>query len=121
MIVAYWIVAGLLAAVYLYGGVTKLVQSPEKLAPMAPWAQSIPLPRVRLIGLAEVLGAAGLIVPPLVRIAPWLALAAAIGLVLLQAVALAFHLARGERSVGINVALLIAAVATVWLATTWLA
>ncbi len=121
MIIAYWIGAGLLAAVYAYGGVTKLVQSPEKLAPMSPWASSVPLPRVRLIGLAELLGAVGLIVPPLVGIAPWLALAAAIGLVLLQVAAIAFHLARGERSVGMNVALLVAAAATVWLATSHLA
>ena len=44
-----------------------------------------PMPLVRLIGTLEALGAAGMILPPLTGIASWLAIAAAIGLVLIRA------------------------------------
>jgi hypothetical protein len=121
MDVAYWIVAALLAVFYLYAGGKKAAQSQERLRPMMGWVDSVPMPLVRLIGTLEVLGAAGLILPPLTGIAPWLAIAAAIGLVLIQVGGIAVHLSRGEaRLIGLNIALLLAAGATAWLATTWL-
>ena len=79
------------------------------------------MPLVRTIGVLEILGAAGLILPPLTGIAPWLAIAAAIGLVLIQAGGIVVHLSRGEaRLIGLNIALLVAAAAAAWLGTTWL-
>jgi len=121
MIVAYWVVAGLLALLYLYSGGVKVVQSTEKLRPMMAWVDTMPLGLVRTIGALEVLGAIGLILPPLTSIASGLALAAAIGLVLVQIGAITLHLRRGEAKViGFNIILLAAAGATVWLATTWL-
>lgn len=83
---------------------------------MMGWVDTVPMPLVRLIGVLEVLGAAGLILPPLTGIAPWLAIAAAIGLVLIQIGGIAVHLSRGEaRQIGLNIALLAAAAATAWL------
>lgn len=121
MTVAYWIVAGLLALFYLYSGGIKVVQSKEKLRPMMAWVDAMSLGFVRTIGVLETLGALGLILPPLAGIAPWLALAAAIGLVLVQVGGITLHLRRGEtKVVGLNIALLVAAGVTVWLATTWL-
>lgn len=120
MHVAYWIVAGLLALFYLYAGGVKLIQSREQLLPMMAWVDSTPMPAVRTIGAVEVLGAFGLILPPLTGIAPWLALAAAIGFVLLQIGATRVHLKRGDRRIELNIALQLTAAATVWLATTWL-
>ncbi|MFD5316661.1 DoxX family protein [Streptomyces sp. NPDC127098] len=120
MNVAYWIVAGLLAAFYLYGGVLKAVRSRDGLRPMMAWVDSTPMPAVRAIGLVEVLGAIGLVLPPLTGIAPWLALAAALGFVVLQLGAIPVHLRLGDRRLALNVTLLLAAVATGWLATTWL-
>jgi hypothetical protein len=118
---AYWIVAGLLAAFYLYAGGIKVVQSREQLQPMMGWVDRVPMPLVRTIGVLEVLGAAGLILPPLSGIAPGLAIAAAIGLVLIQIGGIAVHVSRGEtRQIGLNIALLAAAAVTVWLATAWL-
>ena len=76
MNIAFWIVAGLLALFYLYGGGIKLIRSKEQLQPMMQWVDSTPMPLVRTIGGIEVLGAAGLILPPLTGIAPVLALAA---------------------------------------------
>ncbi|TDC69409.1 DoxX family protein [Streptomyces hainanensis] len=120
MSVAYWIVAGPLAAFYLYGGALKVVRSRDGLRPMMAWVDSVPMPAVRALGLVEVLGATGLVLPPLTGVAPWLALAAASGFVVLQLGAIRVHLRLGDRRVALNVTLLLAALATGWPATTWL-
>ncbi|MEV0218338.1 DoxX family protein [Streptomyces sp. NPDC050704] len=121
MDVSYWIVAALLAVFYLYAGGKKVLQSQEQLQPMMGWVDRVPMPLVRLIGTLEVLGAAGMILPPLTDIAPWLATAAAIGLVLIQVGGIVVHVSRDEaRQIGLNIALLVAAAAAAWLGTTWL-
>lgn len=121
MEIAYWVVAGLLALFYAYGGGTKVVRSQEQLRPMMGWVDTIPMPLVRTIGVLEVLGAIGLILPPLTGIAPWLAVAAAIGLVLVQIGGIYVHVSRGEIKVlGLNVVLLVLAAVAAWLGTTWL-
>ncbi|MFJ6069839.1 DoxX family protein [Streptomyces sp. NPDC093065] len=120
MNVAYWLVAGLLAAFYLYGGGLKLVRSRERLRPMMAWVDSTPMPAVRAVGLLEVLGAAGLVLPPLTGVAPVLAAAAAVGFVVLQVGATAVHLRMGDRRVALNLTLLATAAVTARLATTWL-
>ena len=120
MRIAYWIVAGLLAVFYLYAGGKKAAQSKERLAPMMGWVDTVPMPVVRAIGAVELLGAAGLVLPPLTGIAPVLAMAAALGLLVLQLLATGLHLSRGEvKETGLNVALIALAAATAWLATTW--
>jgi len=119
MLVAYWIVAALLAAFYLYSGALKTVRSKEKLAPQMEWVDSMPLVAVRLIGIAEILGAVGLIVPPLTGVQPWLALPAAAGLALVQIGAIVVHLRRGDRAIAMNVVLLVLAGVTGWLGTVW--
>jgi hypothetical protein len=118
---AYWIIAGLLAAIYGFGGMKKLGQSRDQLRPMMGWVDTMPMPRVRLIGLLEVLGAVGLILPPLTGIAPAVAIVAAIGLVLIQIGAFRLHLSRHELSdLPLNVLLLAMAVAAAWLgASAW--
>ncbi|MET7644123.1 DoxX family protein [Streptomyces sp. NPDC005426] len=120
MEIAYWIVAGLLAAFYLYAGGKKAAQSKERLAPMMGWVDTVPMRLVRVIGVVEILGAAGLVLPPLTGIAPALATAAAVGLLVLQVLAAALHLSRGEvRETGLNAALVVLAAVAAWLATTW--
>ncbi|MFF1413898.1 DoxX family protein [Streptomyces sp. NPDC058289] len=117
---AYWIVAGLLALFYLYGGGVKVLRSREQLRPMMAWVDSTPMPAVRAIGVIEVLGAIGLVLPPLTGTAPWSALAAAIGFVVLQIGATVVHLRRGDRQIALNAGLFVAAAVTAWLATAWL-
>lgn len=117
MTVAYWIVAGLLAVFFLYSGVLKVVRTKEQLAPMMGWVDTVPMPVVRLIGAVEILGAIGLILPPLTGIAPGLAVAAAIGFVILQILAAALHLSRGEaKQSTMNVVLIVLAAVAAWLA-----
>jgi hypothetical protein len=121
MHVAYWIVAALLALFYLYAGGQKVARSKEQLQPMMGWVDTVPMPLVRAIGALEILGALGLILPPLTGIAPVLALVAALGLLLIQVGGIVVHLSRGETKViGLNVALLVTAAVTAWLATSWL-
>ncbi|MFH8587012.1 DoxX family protein [Streptomyces celluloflavus] len=120
MNVAYWIAAGLLALFYLYGGGMKMVRSRQQLRPMMAWVESTPMPVVRAIGVIEVLGAIGLILPPLTGIAPWLALAASTGFAVLQIGATGVHLSRADRQIALNITLMLTAAVTIWLATTWL-
>ncbi|HEX4189847.1 MAG TPA: DoxX family protein [Marmoricola sp.] len=123
MEIAYWIIAGLLAALYVFAGSKKLTGSQESLQPMMAWAgTTVPMPGVRAIGLVELLGAVGLILPPAIGVAPVLALAAAAGFLVLQILALRLHLSLGEslRESTINVVLIVGAAAAIWLSTTWL-
>ena len=87
-----WIVQTLLALVFLFAGGTKLVLPLEKLAGPVP----LPGPFVRFIGVAEMLGAIGLILPGLLRICPGLTPLAAIGLVTIMIGATAVTLAGGD-------------------------
>jgi uncharacterized membrane protein YphA (DoxX/SURF4 family) len=75
----------LLALLFLFAGGTKLVIPPDVLASMGSPNQ-IPLPGwlVRFVGVAEVLGALGLILPGLLRIKPILTPLAAAGLVVIM-------------------------------------
>ena len=56
MDIALWVVAGILAVVYLLVGAVKLLRG-RALAERMPWARDFPDVAIRLIGLAEVLGA----------------------------------------------------------------
>ncbi|MDY0816640.1 DoxX family protein [Kitasatospora purpeofusca] len=117
MNIAYWIVAVPLALFYLYAGTLKVTRGRDQLRPMMAWVDRIPLPALRALGTAEVLGATGLLLPPLTGIALPLAPAAAGGLVLLQAGAIAVHLAGGDRRIALNAGLVTSAAVTLWLAT----
>jgi hypothetical protein len=118
VVVGYWIAAGLLALLYLYAGAKKIAQSQEQLAPMMGWVDTVPMPAVRFIGAVEILGAAGLILPPATGIAPALAIAAAAGFVVLQVLAAGLHLSRREvKESSLNGVLIVLAAVAVWLAT----
>jgi uncharacterized membrane protein len=81
MTIALWIVNALLALVFLAAGAMKLARPKAALIERGMgWAQGVSDTNVKLIGLAEVLGAIGLILPLAVNIAPVLTPIAAIGL-----------------------------------------
>jgi hypothetical protein len=78
--VTLWVVQGLLAALFLFAGGMKLVLPIEAMAgPVA-----LPGLLLRFIGVAEVLGAVGLVVPGLLRIHAELTPVAAAGLVIIM-------------------------------------
>ena len=64
---------------------------------------------LKLIGILEILGAIGLILPQLTGIFPWLVTLSSFGLVLTMLVAMIVHLRRGDglKSVMINIILLL--------------
>lgn len=113
MEITYWITASLLALAYLAAGAQKTTRSQPQLAEAGiVWAAEFPLAAVRLIGVIELLGAIGLILPPLVDIARVLGPTAAVGLAVLQVGAVITHLIRREPKVlPINLVLLALAVA----------
>ncbi len=92
MTYALWIVQGLLALIFLFAGGMKLVLPVEVLT------KQMPLPGlfVGFIGVAEVLGAIGLILPGLLRIRPGLTPLAAGGLVIIMIGATVLTLAGGD-------------------------
>lgn len=113
MVVAYWIVAGLLAVANLAAGSFKISRSREKLVSSGmAWAGDFSAGAITLIGAAEMLGAIGLILPPLLGVAPILAPIAALGLTGLQLGAIATHVRRRETSVlPANIVLLLLGIA----------
>ncbi len=101
MNVALWALQSLLALAFLGAGANKLAQSREKLLahPMMGWAHDFTAGQVKLVGLAEVLGAVGLVVPSATGIAPVLTPVAAGCLALLMAGATWTHVRRKEPTV----------------------
>ena len=98
MSTAYWIVAGIAAFAFFGSGMMKLASSREKLLANKNmgWTADFTAPQIKLIGLAEVLGAAGLILPHALSIAEGLSKAAAVGLFLIMAGAVNTHRKRKE-------------------------
>ena len=98
MNLALWIVAGLLAVVYLVAGTGKLIVPKEKLAaaPGGGWVEDFSAGSVKAIGALEVLAAVGLVLPAATDIAPVLVPLATLGLVLIMVGAVITRLRRHE-------------------------
>src|SRR3954453_23059097 len=117
MNVVLWILAGLLAAMFLAAGAGKLMQSKEKLAasPNMAWAEDFSPEMLKVIGTLEVLAALGLILPAALDVAPMIVPLAALGLGLLMIGAVITHARRGEtKNIVINVVLLVMAAVVAW-------
>lgn len=93
---ALWIVQGFVALVVAITGSSKVVLPREKLARHMHWAASWPRERIKLLGLAEVAGAVGLVIPMATGIAPALTPIAAVCLAVLMAGAIQTHRRLGE-------------------------
>jgi uncharacterized membrane protein YphA (DoxX/SURF4 family) len=92
MNVALWIVQVLLAVAFTASGAMKILRPKPKLVEMGMgWAQSYPDAGVKAIGVAEVLGAIGLILPWATDIAPVLTPLAAVGLAIIMVGAAITH------------------------------
>ncbi len=113
--ITLWIAQVILAAMFLMSGFMKLSQLIDQLSKMLPWAAQVPEALVRFIGVAEVLGAVGLILPSLLRIQPKLTPIAAVGLALVMLFAVVFHISRGETPmIGMNFILIAIAAFIAW-------
>jgi uncharacterized membrane protein YphA (DoxX/SURF4 family) len=94
---ALWTAQLLLAAIFLVTGLTKLTQPRAQLAagPMS-WAADVDDVEFRTLGLLEVLGALGLVLPGVLGVAPLVTPLAAVGLALTMVGAIVTHIRMGE-------------------------
>lgn len=91
MPIALWVTSGLLALAMFGAGTMKIVTPRTKLMERMKWARTWTDGRVKLLGIAEVLGAIGLIVPQLTGILPILTPVAAMCLAVLMLGAVKTH------------------------------
>jgi hypothetical protein len=115
MNVFLWIVQAILAALFAMSGASKAIQQKDALAEKYTWMHDVSQATVRFIGVAELLGAVGLIVPAGAGIAVVLTPVAATGLAVLMFLAAALHIRRREaRGVWVCAVLLALAVLVAW-------
>lgn len=107
MNIALWIAQILLAAMYGMAGGMKTFRT-AKTKEQFPWATNRSEGFVRFVGISELLGALGLIFPIITGLMPWLTVLAAVGLTLIQLLAIfTEHLPKKEYNViPINVLLM---------------
>jgi len=106
---ALWIAAAFLAIVYVLLGARKLIQARVELIETMPWAEDFSSRSIIAIGIVEIVGALGLLLPELTLVLPELTVVAAFGLAALQVAAIIVLVRRGDRAIGINVVLLVLA------------
>jgi hypothetical protein len=93
-----WIVQAILAAIFAMSGLVKAIQPKDKLAGKYPWMRAISPAMVRFIGVMELLGAIGLVVPAAAGVASVLTPIAGTGLAVMMVLAAAMHIRRKEPS-----------------------
>lgn len=99
MNVALWIVTALLATAYLAGGVGKVVVPKEKIAAAGrsgEWVGNWSAGAVKAIGVLQILGAVGLVLPAVLNVVPVLVPVAAVGLMGIMIGATVVRVRRGE-------------------------
>ena len=115
--VSLWIAQVLLAVLFGMAGTMKTFMSvPDLVANGINYAADLPLWLLRFIGIAELSGAIGVIVPALTRVKPQLTWMAAAGLATIQVLAMCFHTSRGEflHVLPMNLILLTPALFVLW-------
>lgn len=113
-----WILQVLLALLFGIAGGMKVTQPKSKITanPNMAWANDFTETQIKGIGVLEVLGAIGLILPAITNILPQLTGLAGLGLALIMVGAIVVHYRRGETSaIVINVVLLVMAAAVAYL------
>jgi uncharacterized membrane protein len=109
-----WIAQVVLAFLFLLFGVTHLTRR-ESMRERVPWMWSLPREAMLVIGILDILGAIGLILPAVTRIQPWLTPLAALCLAVLMVFAIIFHARRGELpNITLNVILGLIAAFIAW-------
>lgn len=93
-----WIASGVLAAMMLIAGLTKSLRTKENLYESGlAYVEDLPARFVRVLGVAEVLGALGLVLPDIAGAAPVLVPVAALCVGVTMAAAVVVQARRGER------------------------
>jgi len=116
MNIALWIAAGVLAVAFLAVGGLKVSTPRAKLRERMAWVEDFTDGQVKAIGAIELLGAIGVVVPGILKIAPILVPLAATGLAITMLLAFVMHARRGEakESLGTNLVLFALALFVAW-------
>ena len=114
--IGLWVAQVLLALMFGAAGLMKLTTPMADLGAMMNWVTVSPEPLVRFIGLVEVAGAIGVVVPALTRILPFLTPLAAAGFAVIQVLAIGTHATLGETAstLPINILLLALTLFVAW-------
>lgn len=92
-----WILQALIAAVFLYSGVQKSIYSEQKLVANGnTGVEGLPTGLIRFIGISEILGTIGIILPLLLHILPILTAISAICFAVIMIPAAIIHYKRHE-------------------------
>jgi len=94
--VALWVAQLAIAMVFVMVGWMKVTIPIPELGAMMPWAEELPSHFVRAVGMIDIAGGIGILLPALTRVKPGLTVLAAVGCVALQICAIVFHISRGE-------------------------
>ncbi|HEY8637069.1 MAG TPA: DoxX family protein [Candidatus Limnocylindrales bacterium] len=103
-----WILQILLALAFLAAGVNHATQR-DKASGRSAWMLAVTKPVLTTIGILEIAGAAGLVLPAVTGIAPWVTPLAAALLALLMVFAAGFHLRRPGEGMNAGPNLILAA------------
>ncbi|MFI9842552.1 DoxX family protein [Nonomuraea sp. NPDC051941] len=115
MHIVLWIVQAVLAVMFGMAGLMKSTQPKDKLQAKLPWVEDFSAGTVRFIGIAELAGALGLILPAATGIAPVLTPLAATGLAVVMILAALTHARRKEpAAIAFNAVLLVLAALVAW-------
>jgi len=113
--IGIWVAQVLGAGLFIMSGVMKTMTPIPELSAMMPWAGEYSATFVRFIGVIDIAGGLGLLLPSLTRILPRLTVIAAAACVLLQILAIGFHAMRGEFEVlPLNVVYIALALIVLW-------
>ena len=114
--VALWIIQILLAIGYAIAGIMKIVSPISDLAMEMAYAADVPEWFVRTVGVLEVAGAVGIIMPAITKIMTWLVPLTAICFSLIQVTAIFIHANYGETAqfLAINLTLLAMSLFVLW-------
>jgi uncharacterized membrane protein YphA (DoxX/SURF4 family) len=105
-----WIVQGILAFMFLMVGAMKIMQPYDKFKAMMSWAEDFSPGKIKMIGMLEILGALGIVLPLALGLYTFMTPLAALGLSFLMMGASATHLRRKEpKMLAMNVMLLMMA------------
>lgn len=103
MNIALWVAQVLTALAFGQHGYSMLFRVEQAQVRMA-WTRIVSRPALGFIGVAEILGAVGVVAPAATGVLPSLTVAASGGLVAIMLLAIVFHVTRREwPNIGINV------------------
>lgn len=95
--IGLWVAQLLLLVAFGAAGLMKLTQPVAQMAAMGMgYVTTVPEWLIKFIGTCEVLGALGMVLPSVTRIAPFLTPLAALGFSVIQVLAIGLHATRGE-------------------------